>query len=649
MLSLIFLNLGMKKALATLLFLLSVSLYSQDEKRLALVIGNANYEKGELKNPVNDARLIASTLDSLNFEVLLYENLQTRRDMLSAVNEFGAKLPEYEASFVYYAGHGIQMNNENFLLPTKEVFEMEIDVEDYGVSVQRILKYIETVDVKKINVLVIDACRDNPFESNWNATRSLKGSGLAKVNPPTGSLIAFSTDSGNTAPDGERGNSIYTKSLSKNLLKPDTSIEQIFKYVRQEVLEQSQGIQKPVENNTLIGDPYIFNKSNYFKSIYELGKIINEGERPWFNSDEENKVSKIIEKIEEYTSENSTVIAAKLMLNLRDFDSLMKIYSEINFDNHNVLYSNFYKYSKAISIYSMNRNERCPYENEEMCIILLNEAVEILDKLEKTDLKNIYWFENKTEFMKIRRFYVINDIIQTSLVENYNQDINKVIQRLENSIIFYEEFYKDNISFFKDDPEIDLYAERYMKVSRKSDLLKLKESAGYDKNILVQEWRNLFKEFPDDINLLSSRINKIMSLYEYELARTLINRLIALDPIDPGSYFLLYLIDRSNKDYLSAILNLKYSIERNDGNYYIPGESLHLNSDYLLTIGQSTQVDYPPINNFQLGIFLSELYGLIGNKNQMCIEYETLLSMTEDQKSIKLIKDLILENCNSID
>ena len=209
---------------------MSISLFSQDEKRLALVIGNANYDKGELKNPVNDARLIASTLDSLDFEVLLHTNLETRRDMTAVIRNFGVKLPEYDVSFIYYAGHGIQINSENFLLPTKEVFEMEIDVEDYGVSVQRILKYIETGEKEKVNILVIDACRDNPFESNWNATRSLKGGGLAKINPPTGSIIAFSTDSGNTAPDGDGENSIYTNALAKNLLKGGISIEQVFKY-----------------------------------------------------------------------------------------------------------------------------------------------------------------------------------------------------------------------------------------------------------------------------------------------------------------------------------------------------------------------------------------------------------------------------------
>ena len=636
--------------LLTFLFL-PFFLFSQEtEKRLALVIGNSNYDKGELKNPVNDARLIASTLDSLDFEVLLHENLETRRDMTAAIRDFGVKLPENDVSFIYYAGHGIQINSENFLLPTKEIFELEIDVEDYGVSVQRILKYIETNDKEKINILVIDACRDNPFESSWNSTRSLKSGGLAKINPPTGSIIAFSTDSGNTAPDGDNQNSIYTESLSKNLLKPDTSIEQIFKYVRKEVLEQTKGIQKPIENNTLIGDPYIFNKSNYFKSLNELDKIIKTMERPYksmYNTIDHNELLKLSDKIEEYTNQNSIAITAKLLYS-DDLEKFLEIYSKIDHRNHDTMFSNFFKYLKASSIYWSDIDENCFYENEETCIKLLNEASDIFNELEQISLNDIYWFENRTEFDRIYHINHRHDVISNSLALRYNQGISRAIQRLEKSIDYYNKFYENNISLFKDDPENELFAERFMKVTPRSVLLKLKEVSDYDKNILAQEWRDLYKEFPNDINLLSGRISKIMSLYEYELARTLINRSIANDPDDPGMYFLLYLIDKSNKDYLSAILNLRYAIERNKDGYYIPREYLNLNSDYLLTIGTSVMVaETSPISNFELRIFLGELYNLVGNKTQMCQEYENLLSISKDDESIGVVNDLIFKNCSS--
>ena len=249
----------MRNILTALLFFISVSLFSQDEKRLALVIGNANYDKGELKNPVNDARLIASTLDSLDFDVILKENLENRTDFIRSIREFGNKRAEYDVAFVYYAGHGIQVDDENFLLPTKEDFTSEEDVIDFGVSVQNIMRYLRA-QTNEVNILILDACRDNPFESNWNSTRSLKGGGLAKIPPPTGSLIAFSTDSGQTAPDGDGDNSAYTVSLAKNMLLEDTSIDQVFRNVRAEVLALTDGMQRPVEATQLTGQTFYLKK-----------------------------------------------------------------------------------------------------------------------------------------------------------------------------------------------------------------------------------------------------------------------------------------------------------------------------------------------------------------------------------------------------
>ena len=263
----------MRRIFTTLLFFVSLSLFSQDEKRLALVIGNANYDRGELKNPVNDARLIASTLDSLNFDVILKENLATKRDMTGAIREFGSKRSEYDVAFVYYAGHGIQVDDENFLLPTKEIFEEEFDVMDYGVSVQNIMRYLRA-ESNEVNILILDACRDNPFESNWSATRSLKGGGLAKIPPPTGSLIAFSTDSGQTAPDGDGQNSVYTTSLSKNMLLEDTSIDQVFRNVRAEVLDKTDGNQRPVEATQLTGQTFYLKPGTYEKDFVKIEEIL---------------------------------------------------------------------------------------------------------------------------------------------------------------------------------------------------------------------------------------------------------------------------------------------------------------------------------------------------------------------------------------
>ena len=260
-----------------LLLLISLSVFSQDEKRLALVIGNANYDKGELKNPVNDARLIASTLDSLNFDVILKENLESQTSFKRAILEFGKKRSNYDVAFVYYAGHGVQISGENYLLPTKVEFSTEDEVEMFGVSVQDIMRYLRD-QTDEVNILILDACRDNPFESNWNTTRSLKGSGLAKIPPPTGSLIAFSTDSGQTAPDGNGDNSTYTVSLAKNMLLKDTSIDQVFRNVRAEVLAQTNGTQRPVEATQLTGQTYFLNPGTFEENFIEIDNIFLKGQ-----------------------------------------------------------------------------------------------------------------------------------------------------------------------------------------------------------------------------------------------------------------------------------------------------------------------------------------------------------------------------------
>tara|TARA_B100000886_G_scaffold127080_1_gene85645 strand:+ start:1 stop:1524 length:1524 start_codon:yes stop_codon:yes gene_type:complete len=144
---------------------------------------------------------------------------------------------------------------------------------DFGVSVQNIMRYL-TGMTNQVNILVLDACRDNPFEGNWNKTRSLKGGGLAKIPPPTGSLIAFSTDAGNTAADGDGKNSVYCQSLCENIMLENTSLDQVFRNVRSDVLKQTNGNQRPVESSQLTGSVYYLNKASIFKLSNKINALI---------------------------------------------------------------------------------------------------------------------------------------------------------------------------------------------------------------------------------------------------------------------------------------------------------------------------------------------------------------------------------------
>ena len=262
----------MKKLLVlTLLFLSTTIAYSQ-ENRLALVIGNADYAEGALRNPVNDANLIAQTLDSLNFDVILGINLKNAEEMKEKIREFGSKRDQYNVAFIYYAGHAIEIEGENYMLPTEVAFESEFDVEDNAVSVQKILRYINNKS-EEVNSLVLDACRDNPFESNWNQTRSLTGKGLAKIEAPSGSLIAFSTEAGRTAADGTGVNSLYCEALCRNIKLQDVSLDQVFRNVRKEVVESSSEQQRPIESSQLTGNTFFMNPIDY--NIY-LERIDNQ-------------------------------------------------------------------------------------------------------------------------------------------------------------------------------------------------------------------------------------------------------------------------------------------------------------------------------------------------------------------------------------
>ncbi len=263
----------MRKIIFTLTAIfIFINLLAQEEKRLALVIGNANYDKGELKNPVNDARLIASTLDSLDFDVILETDLDKGKFMKKVV-EFGNKRGDYDVGFVYYAGHGVQINGENYLLPTNQNFDEEWKIEEYAINVNRIMKYLTAVS-DQVNILILDACRNNPWEGSFRSVSVGDQGGLAKMQAPTGSLIAFSTGPGRVAADGDGENSVYTTSLSKNMLIEDTSIDQVFRNVRAEVLAETGGMQRPVEATQLTGQTFYLNPVDLTKTIIKAKDLI---------------------------------------------------------------------------------------------------------------------------------------------------------------------------------------------------------------------------------------------------------------------------------------------------------------------------------------------------------------------------------------
>lgn len=227
-----------------------------NERRIALVIGNSSYiHGGALANPINDARAMALTLTSLGFKVLKHEDLG-RSEMKRAVDEFGSMLSSYNVSLFFYAGHGIQVNGNNYLVPIDANIKSKNDVEYNAIDAGRILSKME--DAKSnTNIVILDACRNNPFERSWTRAVRLKGggSGLAFMNAPSGSLIAYSTAPGNTAADGREGtNGVYTASLLEHMKTPNIPIEEMFKRVRVSVEQKTHKKQISWESTSLKGN-----------------------------------------------------------------------------------------------------------------------------------------------------------------------------------------------------------------------------------------------------------------------------------------------------------------------------------------------------------------------------------------------------------
>ena len=247
----------MKKLLIIFLPVLLVVHAIGQEKRLALVIGNSNYiHGGTLANPENDADSISKILIGLGFNVLSHKNLD-QKSMQQLIDDFGEMLKHYDVGLFFYAGHGIQAKGTNYLIPVDANIRSENDVEYNCVKAGRLLGNMEDAG-SDVNIIVLDACRDNPFERQW--TRSTAGRGLAFMNSPVGTLIAYSTAPGTTASDGYEENSPYTSALINNIDQPNITILQMFQHVRKEVREKTNNLQIPWESTSLEGNFYFVTK-----------------------------------------------------------------------------------------------------------------------------------------------------------------------------------------------------------------------------------------------------------------------------------------------------------------------------------------------------------------------------------------------------
>jgi tetratricopeptide (TPR) repeat protein len=611
---------------------LSFSVFSQEEKRLALVIGNSNYEKGELKNPVNDARLIASTLDSLDFDVILATNLQDQRSFLNTIREFGNKRIQYDVGFVYYAGHGVQIDGENYLLPTKEIYESKNDIEDYAVNVSKIMKYLTAV-TDQVNILILDACRDNPFESNWNATRSLKGQGLAKMPPPTGSLIAFSTDAGNTAADGDGENSIYCKSLVKNMVLENTTLDQVFRNVRTDVLKESKNIQRPIEQSQLTGQAFYLVKSDYKNIFSSIEKILGTFNSPYF--DETDYTPKLYESLEKLN-----IIISKDPINAKAFLLSSKIYQQLEQTNKALSFVN-----KAIEIDDNFINAyfyRAFLHGELGNFELRTNDRNTIIKLDPENITN--YMDKVYDFYTNDKYEEGIDVINNLLLTLTDDDDVAEIYRMKGNMhmfLIQEELALDAYS-----KAIEIDPKNGFLYMQKGDYL-ARELERHEEALELYTKANSLK--PDEPSPYYAIIYSSFALNKLDKITELCEQLMSLDFNDPEPYYHLSRYFNLKNDYLKSMTYLSLAIfKMNEGGYSIDEEQglgVYLFNLYLKRAKLYKKLNINILECQDLNNALKEISKFQDLSQENLRTLDVYVAEGYINKKINEIEKLILENC----
>jgi len=217
--------------------------------RKALVVGNSRYRAlPPLKNPANDAAALSSRLAETGFSV--DRQLDTSKSVFeSAIQEFVARVSKDKCvGLFYFAGHGLQLNWRNYLIPIDAILEKAEDVPRHAVDLKILLDGLSRTR-NPMNIIILDACRDNPFALDLRS-----GKGLSQIDAPVGTMLAYATAPGNTASDGDGDNGLYTQHLLKEMRVPDAKIEDVFKRVRLNVRRASNGLQIPWESTSLEDD-----------------------------------------------------------------------------------------------------------------------------------------------------------------------------------------------------------------------------------------------------------------------------------------------------------------------------------------------------------------------------------------------------------
>lgn len=272
--------------------------------RVALVIGNSRYKEAPLKNPVNDAAAIGDNLKKIGFSVI--SQLDTgKAAMEDAIRSYSEQLAKSKGvGLFYFAGHGLQVSWRNFLVPVDANLDRVDDIPRQTVDLAALLGGLGKAG-NPMNIVILDACRDNPFGGTLKS-----GKGLSQMDAPIGTLLAYATAPGNVASDGSGGNGLYTGNLLREIHTPEAKIEDIFKRVRLAVRRASQGQQVPWESTSLEEDFYFLPPASVKKlSEEELARQFAEEATVWEKSQQTGQIAAVEDYLRRYPSGHFSELA----------------------------------------------------------------------------------------------------------------------------------------------------------------------------------------------------------------------------------------------------------------------------------------------------------------------------------------------------
>ena len=271
--------------------------------RRALVIGNSAYKVSPLKNPANDARAVGEALKAMGFDVTLALDLP-RAEMLAAARQYTEALAGAKPiGLFYFAGHGVQLAWRNYLLPVDAVIERQEDVPKACLDINTVIEGLARA-ANPMNVIVLDACRENPFGRDWRER------GLSQLDAPPGTFLAYATSPGNVASDGAGANGLYTEHLLREMRVPEAKIEDVFKRVRLGVRRTSKGAQVPWESTSLEDDFWFIPPKELKKrSDEEAEREFKQEAELWARAESAREAAALEEYIWRYPNGNFSELA----------------------------------------------------------------------------------------------------------------------------------------------------------------------------------------------------------------------------------------------------------------------------------------------------------------------------------------------------